>query len=92
MRPLLINPPPHPTLPSESKSPNPQPVSHVILLHVQKLEEAELELIAPYEDCTCFAEAIWEVPRVYQPSNQLRALPAAMIFSPGASSNGKNLG
>ncbi|KAL5230327.1 hypothetical protein ABZP36_029103 [Zizania latifolia] len=37
---------------------------------VQNLETAALELITSYEDCACFAEAIREVPRVYQPSNQ----------------------
>uniref|UniRef100_J3LP49 SP-RING-type domain-containing protein n=1 Tax=Oryza brachyantha TaxID=4533 RepID=J3LP49_ORYBR len=40
------------------------------LIAVKKLEEAALELVASYVDCTCYAEAIREVPRAYQPSNQ----------------------
>ncbi|KAG8086416.1 hypothetical protein GUJ93_ZPchr0010g11253 [Zizania palustris] len=37
---------------------------------VQRLEKAALELITSYEDCASFAQAIREVPRVYQLSNQ----------------------
>ncbi|KAF0927218.1 hypothetical protein E2562_031016 [Oryza meyeriana var. granulata] len=40
------------------------------LIAVKKLEEAALELIASYEDCACYVEAIREVPRAYRPSNQ----------------------
>uniref|UniRef100_A0A0D9WJR0 SP-RING-type domain-containing protein n=1 Tax=Leersia perrieri TaxID=77586 RepID=A0A0D9WJR0_9ORYZ len=40
------------------------------LIAVKQLEKAALELVASYEDCACYAEAIREVPRAYQSSDQ----------------------
>lgn len=62
---------------------------------VQNLEEAALELIASYEDCTSFAEAVQAVPQAYQPSDQMtdfkRLIEAEVSKVKGASpASGQN--
>ncbi|KAL6848938.1 hypothetical protein ACP4OV_021521 [Aristida adscensionis] len=37
---------------------------------VKELEEMVLEMVASYEDCVAFAEALKEVPRAYQPTDE----------------------
>ena len=46
---------------------------------MQKLEEMVMEVVASYEDCAALTQAIKAVPEVYQPSDQVGALPAVRI-------------
>ena len=38
-----------------------------------------MEVVASYEDCAALTQAIKAVPEVYQPSDQIGALPAVRI-------------
>lgn len=43
----------------------------LLLLQVNQLEDAVLELLATYDDCTSFSDAIQQVGSRYQPSDQV---------------------
>ncbi|KAL6620689.1 hypothetical protein ACP70R_035828 [Stipagrostis hirtigluma subsp. patula] len=62
---------------------------------VQKLEEMVLEMVASYEDCVAFAQAVKAVPRSYQPSDQpadFKSLIETEVnkVKEGASASGQN--